>query len=50
MDGWTEDVRPSYGCGRVIDRVAYDELVAAAGIEDGLSFPAYRSAAARLRA
>ena len=50
MDGWTEDLRPSYRCGRVIDRLAYDQLVAAAGSADGAAFPSYRDRAARLRA
>ena len=48
MDGWTEDVRPSYRCGRILDRVAYEELVAATGAADRLAFPAYRAPAARL--
>ena len=48
MDGWTEDVRPSYRCGRILDRVVYEELVAAAGAADRLAFPAYRTPAARL--
>jgi len=48
MDGWTEAMRPSYRCGRVIDRVAYHELVAAAGTADSAVFPSYRDPAARL--
>ncbi len=50
MEGWTEDVRPSYRCGRVVDRMAYDELVASAGTAGHVSFPAYRAPASRLRA
>lgn len=50
MDGWTEELRPSYRCGRIIDRLAYDELVAAAGPADRLTFPAYRDPASRLGA
>ena len=42
MDGWTEDVRPAFRCGRILDRVAYDALVSMAGSADGLTFPAYR--------
>ena len=34
--------------GRVVDRVVYEELTAAAGGADGLAFPAYRAPAARL--
>jgi len=50
MDGWTETLRPSYRCGRIIDRVAYEELTAAAGTAGSAVFPAYRAAAARLGA
>jgi hypothetical protein len=50
MDGWTEDLRPSYRCGRIIDRVAYDELVDEAGTADSAVFPSYRDPASRLRA
>lgn len=50
MDGWTETMRPSYRCGRVIDRVAYDGLVAATGTADSAVFPSYRDPAARLGA
>ncbi|MEX1333882.1 MAG: hypothetical protein AB1Z66_01130 [Candidatus Limnocylindrales bacterium] len=48
FDGWTDDLRPSYRCGRIVDRVAYDELVAAAGAAGSAVFPAYRDPAARL--
>lgn len=48
MDGWTELTRPAYRCGRIVDRVAYDELVAAAGTIGDAAFPAYRGPAARL--
>lgn len=48
MAGWTEATRPSYRCGRVIDRLAYAELVAAAGTSGSVVFPAYRDPAARL--
>lgn len=48
MDGWTEHVRPSYRCGRVVDRLTYDELTRAADAVDAATFPAYRSRAARL--
>ena len=50
MDGWTEELRPSYRCGRIVDRLAYDELVAATGAADRLTFPAYRDPASRLGA
>jgi hypothetical protein len=49
-DGWTEQARPSYCCGRIVDRVAYDELAAAAGTTGSAIFPAYRDPAARLGA
>ena len=42
MAGWTEVTRPSYRCGRIIDRVAYDALAAAAGTTGSATFPAYR--------
>lgn len=50
LDGWTDELRPSYRCGRVIDRLAYDELVVAAGTADSAVFPSYRDPASRLRA
>ena len=50
MDGWTETLRPSFRCGRVVDRVAYEQLSAAAGTSDSGAFPAYRDPAARLGA
>lgn len=50
MDGWTETMQPSFRCGRIIDRVAYEELVAAAGTTDSAAFPSYRDPAARLGA
>lgn len=49
-DGWTDLTRPSYRCGRIVDRVAYDELAAAAGTTGSAIFPAYRDPAARLGA
>ncbi len=42
MAGWTELTRPSYRCGRIVDRVAYDGLAAAAGTTGSADFPAYR--------
>ena len=42
MSGWTELTRPSYRCGRIIDRVAYDALAAEAGTTGSITFPAYR--------
>ncbi len=48
MGGWTELLRPAYRCGRVVDRLAYDELTAAAGTTGSAVFPAYRDRAARL--
>lgn len=50
MDGWTEIVRPAYRCGRVVDRVAYEELSASRGTADSAAFPAYRDPAVRLGA
>jgi hypothetical protein len=50
LAGWTGLTRPAYRCGRIVDRVAYDELVAAAGTSGSAIFPAYRDPAARLRA
>ena len=50
MDGWTETLRPSFRCGRVVDRVAYEQLTAAAGTSGSGAFPAYRDPAARLGA
>lgn len=50
MDGWTEIVRPAYRCGRVVDRVAYEELSAVRGTAGSAAFPAYRDPAARLGA
>ncbi len=48
MDGWTEISRPSFGCGRVIDRVAYEQLTAVVEATGSGAFPAYRDRAARL--
>lgn len=42
MSGWTERTLPSWRCGRVIDRVAYDELSTQAGLTGSPTFPAYR--------
>ncbi len=42
MAGWTERTLPSWRCGRVIDRVAYDELSTQAGSTGSPTFPAYR--------
>ncbi len=42
MSGWTERTLPSWRCGRVIDRVAYDELSTQAGSTGSPTFPAYR--------
>lgn len=50
MEGWTQELRPAYRCGRVVDRLAYDELVTDAGTGDSAAFPAYRDRAARLGA
>lgn len=48
MEGWTQELRPAYRCGRVVDRLAYDELVASAGTRNSAAFPSYRDPAARL--
>jgi hypothetical protein len=48
MAGWTELTRPAYRCGRIVDRLAYDELAAATGTTGSAIFPAYRDPAARL--
>ena len=48
MDGWTELTRPAYRCGRIVDRVAYDQLVAQAGTACSATLPAYRDPIARL--
>ena len=48
MSGWTELIRPAYRCGRIVDRLAYDELAAAAGTTGSATFPAYRDPAATL--
>lgn len=50
MAGWTELMRPAYRCGRIVDRLAYDELTASTGTTGSPIFPAYRDPAARLRA
>jgi hypothetical protein len=50
MDGWTELLGPSYRCGRVVDRVAYDRLASAAGTTGSATFPAYRDPSARIGA
>ena len=50
MDGWTELLRPSYQCGRIVDRLACDELTAAAGTTGSAVFPPYRDPASRLGA
>lgn len=50
MAGWTELTRPAYRCGRIVDRLAYDALTAAAGTAGSAIFPAYRDPAARLSA
>jgi hypothetical protein len=50
MSGWTELTRPSYLCGRIADRIAYDALAADAGSTGSASFPAYRDPSARLGA
>jgi hypothetical protein len=42
MEGWTEELRPAYRCGRIVDRLAYDELATAAGAVGRATFPAYR--------
>ncbi len=42
LAGWTDQIRPSYRCGRIVDRVAYDELTAEAGATGSPAFPAYR--------
>jgi ribosomal protein S18 acetylase RimI-like enzyme len=50
MAGWTEQTRPAYRCGRIVDRVAYEELAAATETTGGACFPVYRDPAARLNA
>lgn len=47
MSGWTELTRPSYRCGRIVDRLAYDALAAEAGTTGSATFPAYREAGRR---
>lgn len=42
--GWATTTRTAYFCGRILDRVRYDELVAAKGAAANGFFPAYRSA------
>ena len=48
MDGWTELTRPSYLCGRIVDRITYDRLAAATGTTASACFPVYRDPSARL--
>ena len=50
MAGWTELLRPAHRCGRIVDRLVYDELAATAGTTGSATFPAYRDPAARLGA
>jgi len=41
--GWSTGVRPTYLCGRIFDRVRYEQLVKSKGIQDPVYFPAYRT-------
>jgi hypothetical protein len=41
--GWSNDVRKAYFCGRILDRGKYADLVARTGQADNDFFPAYRA-------
>ncbi len=41
--GWSNDVRPVYFCGKVLDRARYDECVRQRGAGETNYFPAYRA-------
>ena len=45
--GWSNETRPAYLCGRILDRARYAELTARSGNRDSSSsyFPAYRAPA-----
>jgi hypothetical protein len=41
--GWSTGTRTAYFCGRILDRVRYDEMTNAKGISETKYFPAYRA-------
>ncbi len=41
--GWSSDTRPTYFCGRILDRNRYMQLVSQTGFETTSFFPAYRA-------
>jgi Acetyltransferase (GNAT) domain len=41
--GWSTGVRPTYLCGRIFNRVRYEQVVKSKGIQDPVYFPAYRT-------
>lgn len=41
--GWSTGTRPTYLCGRIFDRVCYEQLVKSKGIQNTVYFPAYRT-------
>ena len=41
--GWSTGTRVTYLCGRIFDRVRYDQIVKSRGIQDHNYFPAYRT-------
>jgi hypothetical protein len=41
--GWSTGIRPTYLCGRIFDRVRYEQLVKSKGIPNTVYFPAYRT-------
>jgi len=41
--GWSNEVRPAYLCGKVLNREVYDWLAARCGHRDSAYFPAYRA-------
>jgi Acetyltransferase (GNAT) domain len=41
--GWSNEKRPAYFCGRILDRERYDDLVARGGDGSTTFFPAYRA-------
>jgi hypothetical protein len=43
--GWANEIRPAYLCGRILDRARYAELTAQVGQQASVFFPAYRTPA-----
>lgn len=41
--GWSNETRPTYFCGRIVDHDRYAQLVAQSGTETDSYFPAYRA-------